>query len=67
MYVMDEGLRAQDNKPDPVVVTPPLVRQRPGRVIKEEEPLQLSPRRLTRKPAVRRRLLIAQELNRHNP
>ena len=49
------------------VVPAPQVHQLPVLVIKEEHPLQVRLRRRPRVPAVRRRLVIRQELNRHRP
>lgn len=57
MHVVDTRSAARDSEPDPIMVTAPLAGQRQGRVVQEEEPLKLSPRRHAREPAVRRRLL----------
>ena len=66
MHVVDTRSAGRDSEPDPIMVTAPLAGQRQGRVVQEEEPLKLSPRRHAREPAVRR-LLIAKKLNRRNP
>ena len=50
---------------DPHVVTAPLVNEIHVLVIQEEHPLQVRLRRIPRVPAVRRRLIIRQELNWH--
>ncbi|KQM07901.1 hypothetical protein FF86_1001157, partial [Frankia sp. CpI1-P] len=54
-----------NGEPQPRVLAPVPAHELPVGVIQEEEPLQLSPHRLTIEPPVRRNLLICEELHRH--
>jgi hypothetical protein len=54
-------------EPDPVLIPSSLRDQVPVRVIEEEKAFQLRRRQPSREPAIRRRLLISEELNRHRP
>jgi hypothetical protein len=54
-------------EPQTVVIPAPMTDHPQISVIQEEEPIQLPPRRRTDEPAIRLRLHIREELDRHHP
>ncbi len=65
VHVMDAASAAQDNEPQPVVITASNGDQIPVGIIEMEEPLQIRLRQLALKPPKPSGLFIAEEFHRH--
>jgi len=59
--------RELQREPQPVMHASTPTNQRAVRVVEEEDPLELYPRRRAAEATVRTRLRVAEELNRHRP
>ena len=54
-------------KPEPIVIAAALLDQLQIGVIQKDDPIQILPRQITVEAAIRSRLRIRQELDRHSP
>jgi hypothetical protein len=61
---VDRDRRQPHGEPELVVITAFRLDQRPIHIVEEEVPLQLGPSEPARETAIRRRLIVGQELNR---
>ena len=65
MDVVDSTSVAQDNEPQPIVITASNGDQIPVGIIEMEEPLQIRLRQLTHEPPKPSGLFITEEFHRH--